>query len=104
MVSFREPSIFSVSIPLNSKSAALYFFGSSFEFDDNTETDYGLPVRSFKSFMDAANEAAISRLYGGIHYRAAVENGQLQGEMIGKKVVNKIRLANDWKVDDVVER
>jgi membrane-associated phospholipid phosphatase len=80
-----------------------YFFGSSFEFDDNTETDYGLPVRSFKSFMDAANEAAISRLYGGIHYRAAVENGQLQGEMIGKKVVNKIRLANDWKVDDVVE-
>jgi hypothetical protein len=81
-----------------------HFFGDAFEFDDNTETDYGLPVRSFKSFMDAANEAAISRLYGGIHYRAAVENGQLQGEMIGKKVVNKIRLANDWKVDDVVER
>jgi hypothetical protein len=81
-----------------------HFFGAAFEFDDNTETDYGLPVRSFKSFMDAANEAAISRLYGGIHYRAAVENGQLQGEMIGKKVVNKMRLANDWKVDDVVER
>ena len=81
-----------------------HFFGAGFEFDDTTEIDYGLPARSFKSFMDAANEAAISRLYGGIHYRAAIENGQLQGQMIGKKIVNKIRLTDNWKVHDVVER
>jgi hypothetical protein len=84
--------------------ALTYFFGSDFEFDDNTETDYGLPVRSFKSFMDAANEAAISRLYGGIHYRAAVENGQLQGQMVGKKILSKIRLTDNWKINDLVER
>jgi hypothetical protein len=68
------------------------FFGYDFSFNDNTETDYGLPVRSFHSFMDAANEAAISRMYGGIHYMAAIENGQQQGKMVGKKVLDKIRL------------
>ena len=69
------------------------FFGDGFTFDDTTETDYGLPVRSFSSFMDAANEAAISRMYGGIHYRAAIENGQQEGRMIGMKVLAKIHLA-----------
>ena len=84
--------------------ALTHFFGSDFEFDDTTETDYGLPVRSFKSFMDAANEAAISRLYGGIHYRAAVENGQLQGQAVGKKILDKIQLTDNWKAHDVAER
>jgi membrane-associated phospholipid phosphatase len=68
------------------------FFGDNFSFDDDTETAYGLPVRPFSSFMDAANEAAISRMYGGIHYKAAIENGQQQGKMVGKKVLIKIRL------------
>ncbi|HEV7333863.1 MAG TPA: vanadium-dependent haloperoxidase [Flavisolibacter sp.] len=68
------------------------FFGDDFNFDDNTETPYGLPVRTFTSFHHAANEAAISRLYGGIHYKAAIENGQVQGKKIGEKVLKKIRL------------
>ena len=67
-------------------------FGEGFGFDDTTETDYGLPVRSFGSFDDAANEAGISRFYGGIHYRAAVENGLVQGRMIGQKILSRIRL------------
>ncbi len=81
-----------------------YFFGSDFGFDDTTETEYGLPVRSFKSFMDAANEAAVSRLYGGIHYRAAVENGQLQGQTVGKKTLYKIQLTDNWKLENLVTR
>ena len=68
------------------------FFGDNFSFDDDTETPYGLPVRSFSSFRQAAEEAAISRLYGGIHYRAAIENGQVQGRKIGEKVLKKMRL------------
>lgn len=67
-------------------------FGDQFSFDDDTETPYGLPVRSFRSFREAANEAAISRLYGGIHYKAAIENGQTQGELIGRKVLAKMKL------------
>jgi membrane-associated phospholipid phosphatase len=69
-----------------------HFFGENFQFDDNTETAYGLPIRTFSSFRHAAEEAAISRLYGGIHYRAAIENGQVQGKKVGEKVLKKIRL------------
>jgi hypothetical protein len=61
-------------------------FGPEFKFVDDTEVPYGLPVREFASFWDAAKEAAISRFYGGIHYMSAIENGLQQGEKIGKKV------------------
>nr|WP_299171852.1 vanadium-dependent haloperoxidase [uncultured Allomuricauda sp.] len=65
-------------------------FGDNFEFDDDTEVPYGLPVRSFKSFKAAADEAAISRMYGGIHYRAAVEIGVNQGRSLGQFVVDNL--------------
>ncbi|MDX2140805.1 MAG: vanadium-dependent haloperoxidase [Chloroflexota bacterium] len=48
--------------------------------------------RSFTSFQAAASEAAISRLYGGIHYRAAIENGMDMGECIGRAAFNRITL------------
>jgi hypothetical protein len=67
-------------------------FGKEIGFDDDTEVEFGLPVKHFGSFTDACNEAAISRLYGGIHYRAAIENGQKQGAVLGNWVVKKIRL------------
>jgi PAP2 superfamily len=59
------------------------FFGENFSFEDKTHVREKLPVRSYKSFWDAANEAGISRLYGGIHFRAAVERGLDQGRCIG---------------------
>jgi hypothetical protein len=58
-------------------------FGDDFAFQDNTGGKDGLPMRNFKSFWDAADQAGISRLYGGIHYRAAIENGLAQGRCIG---------------------
>ena len=66
--------------------------GSDFAFEDSSETDYDLPARHFNSFMAAAEEAAISRLYGGIHYRKSIENGQEQGISVGKWVLSKIHL------------
>ena len=65
-------------------------FGDKFAFPDSTEMEYGLPVRSFTSFNAAAEEAAISRLYGGIHYRRAVEQGQVQGRKVGELVLSKV--------------
>lgn len=65
-------------------------FGEGFEFKDDTELEYGLPVRSFKSFFDASAEAAVSRLYGGIHYRPAIDNGVIQGKKLGEFVVSSI--------------
>ena len=67
-------------------------FGEEFSFEDDTEVKYGLPVRSFKSFSHAASEAAVSRLYGGIHYRAAIENGLVQGKNLGNHVVKDLNL------------
>lgn len=66
--------------------------GEDFAFDDDTEVEFGLPVRSFRSFRHAADEASISRLYGGIHYRPAIENGVKQGNAIGKLILERIRI------------
>jgi hypothetical protein len=66
-------------------------FGDGFAFADSTEMDYGLPVRAFGSFREAAAEAAISRLYGGIHYRRAIEQGVVQGSRVGAHVVQRVR-------------
>jgi hypothetical protein len=65
-------------------------FGDNFAFDDTTEIHFGLPTRSFTSFRNAAKEAAISRIYGGIHYNAAVKNGLTQGINIGNFVIEKL--------------
>jgi membrane-associated phospholipid phosphatase len=66
------------------------YFGASFPFTDNTEMEFGLPARKFTSFLQAAEEAAISRFYGGIHFMDAITNGTLQGSAIGKIAVEKL--------------
>lgn len=55
-------------------------------FTDHTHDVRGLPSRSFNSFFEAAEEAAISRLYGGIHFRSAIDLGVDQGRCVGKAV------------------
>lgn len=52
-------------------------------FTDRTHEADGLPARSFDNFWAAAEEAGMSRLYGGIHFRAAVERGLDQGRCVG---------------------
>ena len=57
--------------------------GDPYSFTDHTrERDAAIP-RSFDGFWTAAKEAEISRLYGGIHFRAAIEQGFDQGRCIG---------------------
>jgi hypothetical protein len=57
-------------------------------FTDHTHDARRLSPRSFRSFTEAAQEAAISRLYGGIHFQAAIERGLEQGVCIGKRVAS----------------
>jgi hypothetical protein len=66
-------------------------FGDNVSYMDSTEVEFGLPARKFTSFYQASEEAAISRLYGGIHFRPAIENGSLQGRKLGQFIVNKIK-------------
>jgi hypothetical protein len=61
-------------------------FGEEYAFTDHTHDARGLAPRTFASFNDAAEEAAISRLYGGIHYRAAIVNGVMQGRLIAAEI------------------
>ena len=79
-------------------TALTSIFGDNFAFDDDTEVAYGLPVRSFRSFTEAADEAAISRMYGGIHYRAAVEIGVGQGRSLGDFIVRNLKMAEEKAV------
>ncbi len=67
-------------------------FGENFGYTDDTELPYGLPSRSFKSFKDAAKEAAMSRFYGGIHYKAAIVNGVEQGKNVGDFINSKLKM------------
>jgi hypothetical protein len=66
-------------------------FGENFAFTDSTEIEFGMAPRKFNSFMDASSEAAVSRLYGGIHYRRACEVGSDEGKALGRYVVEKLR-------------
>ena len=63
----------------------------TFGFTDSTGLPRNLPARSFRSFTHAAEEAAGSRLYGGIHYPMGIEHGVAQGREIGRLVEQRLR-------------
>lgn len=66
-------------------------YGDKVAFSDSTEIPYGLPPRKFTSFIQASDEASISRLYGGIHFWPALDNGAKQGAKIGLLTVEKLK-------------
>jgi hypothetical protein len=68
-----------------------YLMGDQFSFTDDSEEMFEIRARSFTSFLQAAAEAAISRLYGGIHFRDSIENGQTQGKNIGDNIIEKLK-------------
>ena len=75
-------------------------FGENFSFADSTEIEFGLPVRHFKSFKFAAEEAAISRFYGGIHYMPSIKNGMEEGNKTGSFIADKLIVLRGVKKED----
>lgn len=63
------------------------FFGENYAFEDLTGSPDGRKPRLFTSFNEAADEAGISRLYGGIHFRSAIEDGLEQGRCIARYTI-----------------
>jgi hypothetical protein len=63
-------------------------------FTDTIRTDHDLgppeAPRSFLSFDHAAYEAAMSRLYGGIHYGFDNNDGLLAGRCIGHTILDRV--------------
>lgn len=68
-------------------------------FVDTTHTDHGfvpaMTPRAFSSLNEAAAEAAVSRLYGGIHFRFDNLNGLATGQCIGQKILDRVSFGTD---------
>jgi hypothetical protein len=86
------PEYLSGHSTISSVSAVIltHFFGNRFKYTDTVEVRFGLKARTYSSFEQAAVEAGISRFYGGIHFMDAIENGQKQGQLVGKQVLKKV--------------
>jgi PAP2 superfamily len=67
------------------------FFGER-SFTDTSLLEFGIANREIKSFRDAAQEASMSRIYGGIHYRFDCDEGGKVGKQVGERVVTRLRL------------
>jgi hypothetical protein len=66
-------------------------YGDNVAFNDSTEVPYGLPPRKFTSFIQASDEASISRLYGGIHFWPALDEGAKQGSKVGQWLLANVK-------------
>jgi membrane-associated phospholipid phosphatase len=67
-------------------------------FTDTTHTDHHLmppqEPRTFSSFDEAAAEAAVSRLYGGIHYAFDDDDGLASGQCVGQAITDRVRFTD----------
>ncbi len=66
-------------------------FGEDRPYDDATHVTLGHPIKRLASFRAAAEEAGVSRFYGGIHYRMDHDGGKVQGGCIGRAVLARIK-------------
>jgi hypothetical protein len=70
-----------------------HLYGDNFAFQDTSDMKYIGMKRNFKSFIHAADEASISRFYGGIHYRKSVDDGAMEGQKVGEALLEKLNLS-----------
>ncbi|WP_420153001.1 vanadium-dependent haloperoxidase [Siphonobacter sp.] len=80
-------------ISASAASVLSQLYGANFAFHDTTEKEYGHGERSFHSFMEAAEQAGISRMYGGIHYEFSCKRGTEQGKKVGSWLLLKTGLS-----------
>lgn len=71
-----------------------HLFGDNFDFQDTSDLRYIGMQRHFDSFLKAANETAMSRFYGGIHYLNSSMVGAAHGRQIGNYIWSKLKLTN----------
>lgn len=69
-----------------------HIYGKQTPFRDSTERAWGFPDRSFETPRQAADEAGMSRFYGGIHYRSSVFVARDQGVNVGNYILSKLKM------------
>ena len=68
-----------------------FYFGDRFSFDVTSESLHGVN-RQFDSFSAAAQEAGLSRIYAGQHFRTDHIAGKALGEKVAESIVDTILL------------
>ena len=61
--------------------------GDDVAFVDHFHAPRGFQARTYDSFWAAAEEAALSRLLGGVHFRSAIEHGLAEGRCVGAQIL-----------------
>jgi hypothetical protein len=79
------PSTHSVAGGAAAAVLARFFGTDQISFSMPSGAPFAEITRSFTSFSQAAQENADSRVYAGIHFRTACQNGIKQGEQIGRR-------------------
>ncbi|MBI5915239.1 MAG: vanadium-dependent haloperoxidase [Bacteroidetes bacterium] len=79
-------------ISTSAATALTSVFGDNFAYTDSVEVAFGMPPRNFNSFLQASQEAAVSRIYGGIHYTPACNEGVVQGGKVGEYIVGNLKM------------
>ncbi len=70
------------------------FFGTDYEFTTNSSSLAGV-TRSYTSFDQAAQEAGISRIYGGIHFMFSNTDGLAVGQQVGDWTLRAFDISQD---------
>ena len=68
------------------------WFGDNLSFSDTSQLEFGVKSRTIQSFREASKEAAMSRLYGGIHFRHDNDEGNKIGTKIGTFILQRINI------------
>ncbi len=74
------------------------WFGDNLPFSDTSSLEFGIESRKIVSFRKAAEEAAMSRLYGGIHYRFDNDQGNIAGRKIGEFIVHRLKFTKQDQI------
>ena len=86
LVTPNHPEYVSAHSALSAASAEVLteFFGKHYEFSFTAPTGV---TREWDSFRDAANEAGMSRIYGGIHFSFSNKDGKALGKDVAEWVL-----------------
>jgi PAP2 superfamily len=86
-----HPEYTSAHAVLSSSAAAVLqrLFGSIGSFTDHTYDDMDFVPRTYSSFEAIVQEAGNSRVYAGIHYRASIDAGIIQGKKVALHILDK---------------
>jgi hypothetical protein len=80
------------TISASAAEALTNVFGDNVAYTDTSELEFGIKNRSFRSFREAAQETAMARFYGGIHYNNSCIVSSALGKVVGNDVAQRLKM------------